>query len=258
MPARRRPLPPPLTLPFTLPQGLAAGLTRDRLRGRDLAVSSRAIRVPHGAEPTLIDRCRPYVVLLPGVVVSHTTAARIHNLPLPARLETDAAIHLSRAPTEAAPRRRGVQGHRLALDASEVLPVAGIPVTSVARTWRDLAGLLTLDELVVAGDHIVSEYRRSFGPPRLAIVSLAELTAYVWSPNGGCRTFNRPAPHSDWCAWGWTRRLNPGCGCCFITPGCPSLSRTSPSRTGEGCRWCGRILPAHVLAPAWSTTADTT
>ena len=187
MPARHRPLPPPLTLPFTLPQGLAAGLTRDRLRGRDLVVSSRAIRVPHGTEPTLTERCRPYAELLPGVVVSHTTAARIHNLPLPARLETDAAVHLSRPPTEAAPRRRGVQGHRLALDASEVLPVAGIPVTSVARTWLDLAGLLTLDELVVVGDHIVSEYRRSFGPPRLAIVSLAELIAYVeskrWLPN---------------------------------------------------------------------------
>ncbi len=60
-------------------------------------------------------------------------------------------------------------------------------MTSVERTWLDLAAMLTVDELVVAGDHIVSESRRSFGPPRRAIVSLAELTTYVeskrWLPN---------------------------------------------------------------------------
>ena len=187
MPARRHPLPPDLTVPFTVPEGLAAGLTRDRLRGKDLLTSSRAIRVPLAGKPTLVERCRPYVELLPGAVVSHVTAAMIHGLPLPARVEADRTVHLSRTPSDAVPRRRNISGHRLTLATSEVVSVAGIQVTSVARTWMDLAGLLSVDELVVAGDHIVSEYRRSFGPPRTAIVPLVELTAYVeskrWLPD---------------------------------------------------------------------------
>ena len=174
-----RPLPPELLAPFTVAQGLAAGLTRDRLRGSDLHTPSRQIRMPTGQEPTLVERCRPYAGLLPGVVVSHTSAARIHGMVLPLRVEADPTLHLSREPSQAVPRRRQVTGHRLALDGREITTVAGITVTSVERTWLDMASILSVDELVIAGDHLVSEHHRGFGPPRFAIVPLAELIAYV-------------------------------------------------------------------------------
>ena len=187
MPARRHPLPPALDLPFTVEQGLAAGLTRDRLRGRDLLISSRGLRVPRNSTATLVENCRAHLQVLQGAVVSHATAAKVHGLVLPGRLAAEAAIHLSRTPSEPAPRRRRVSGHRLKLDSSEVVSIAGVRVTSVARTWLDLAGMLSVDELVVAGDHIVSEYRRSFGPPRQPIVPLNELTSYLeskrWLPH---------------------------------------------------------------------------
>lgn len=174
-------------MPFTLTEGLAAGLTRGRLRGRDLQASSRSVRLPRTGEPTIIEHCQPYVQLLPGAIVSHGTAAQIHGLMLPTRLEADPIIHLSRRPSDAVPRRRNVSGHRLALTDAEVVTVAGLSVTSVQRTWLDLATMLSVEELVVAGDHIVSEYRRTYGPPKYALVPLAALTAYVeskrWLPN---------------------------------------------------------------------------
>ena len=174
-------------MPFTLTQGLAMGLTRSRLRGADLSASSRAVRVPLAGEPTVLERCRPHLQLLPGAVVSHLTAARIHGLILPRRVEADSLIHLSREPAQAVPRRRHVAGHRLALAETEIVTVSGVAVTSVPRTWLDLATVLSVDELVIAGDHIVSEYRRSFGPPRFAMVPLGELRTYLeakkWLPH---------------------------------------------------------------------------
>ncbi len=124
--------------------------------------------------------------LVPGAVISHITAARIHGMVVPRREETDATLHLSREPSQAVPRRRWVTGHRLALTGREIVTVSGMAVTSVERTWLDLASMLSVDELVVAGDHLVSEHHRSFGPPRFAVVTFAELTAYLdskkWLP----------------------------------------------------------------------------
>ena len=87
----------------------------------------------------------------------------------------------------AVPRRRTVHGHRLALTEAEIVDVSGVAVTSVARTWLDLAGLLSVEELVVAADQFVSEHHRSFGPPRPPVVALAHLQSYLaakaWLPH---------------------------------------------------------------------------
>ncbi len=57
--------------------------------------------------------------------------------------------------------------------------VKGLRVTSMERTWLDLATQLSLDELVVAGDQLVSEHQRNFGRRRLPKVPLQELSAYI-------------------------------------------------------------------------------
>ncbi|UKA53723.1 hypothetical protein LFT45_18740 [Arthrobacter sp. FW305-BF8] len=54
----------------------------------------------------------------------------------------------------------------------------------MARTWVDLGSVLPLDDLVVAGDAIVSKHARHFGPPKVAMVPLAELRAFVDRANG--------------------------------------------------------------------------
>ena len=57
-------------------------------------------------------------------------------------------------------------------------------VTSPLRTWLDLATLLDLDDLVAAGDFLVCEHDRIFGPKRLALVKAAKLREAVRHESG--------------------------------------------------------------------------
>jgi hypothetical protein len=163
---------------FTLSDALNAGVPRSRTRAGDLDTPSREVRVPLSTLQSVVLRCRPYVDLLPGSFISHTTAAEIHGIHLPPWIPRE-NLHLSRDRQCAAPRRKGVTGHRLDLSEGDVVEVDGVAVTSVARTWLDLATLLPLEDVIVAGDQIVSEHVRSFGPPKSAMVPLQDLERFV-------------------------------------------------------------------------------
>lgn len=177
-----KPAPLPLHLaarPFTVEQARQAGISRSRTRASDLWTTSRGIRVHKGASFELLDACRPYTESTDSSVVSHVTAAKIHGLYLPQRCLDDQFLHLARPTGTGMPRRRRVVGHRLDLAPNDVEVVGGVPVTSVQRTFLDLARLLALDELVVIGDQIVCEHTRSYGPPKIAMVKFDVLNAYV-------------------------------------------------------------------------------
>ncbi|WP_240629923.1 hypothetical protein [Specibacter cremeus] len=177
---KRPALPGPLArASFTTVESARLGVEPNRLRAGDLWTPSRMVRIPKGADQSLLDRVRPYTELTPGACASHTTAALLHGIPLPRQHETEPFIHLSRPAAAKAPRRRGVIGHECRLKPPEVVLVGGVPVTSLARTWLDLASILRLDDLVAAADHLVSEHHRHFGRPRIARVSAADLRAYV-------------------------------------------------------------------------------
>lgn len=165
--------------PFTLEQARRAGLSRKRTRGPDLWTPSREIRIPVAAPFNLLDRCRAYAAVTPNSVVSHQTAAVVHGLYLPYRLEKLRALDLARAVGDGPPRRKGVAGHVLDLEPWDVDVLGGVPVTSVQRTLLDLAPLLSVDELVAIADQIVCEHHRSFGREVFPRVSLGELQAYV-------------------------------------------------------------------------------
>lgn len=105
-------------------------------------------------------------------------------MPLPPWTQSEELLHLTRPTGSAAIRRNGIHGHRRNLRGTEVVQVGGLPVTSVARTWVDMAGRLGVEDLVVAADWMVSEYRREFGDPRVAKVPIGELQAYVSSLRG--------------------------------------------------------------------------
>ena len=88
-------------------------------------------------------------------VVASVSAARLHGLWLP---RVSGVVHLASAdPTRAGrnmtrTRRSPLVAHRFQLRAQDVVLVQGLPVTSLARTWRDLAQYLSLPDLVAAGD----------------------------------------------------------------------------------------------------------
>ena len=194
-----KPLPPSLADPFLAADALQFGLTVGRLRASDLRIPSRGIRVPRAADGDgpgdgpgdLAARVWPYLQLLPDAVLSHTTAALLHGIPLPPSYRNEPVLHLARAPEMPASRRKHVRCHRLALRPGDVIcPLPGIRVTSPARTWFDLAGRLPLPALVAAGDWLVSAHGRSFGYPREPVVTLNALRAFVEQLRGvpGIRT----------------------------------------------------------------------
>lgn len=88
-------------------------------------------------------------------VVAVTTAGWLHGLWLPPGLS---AIHLATAtpgtPGRSMTRTRKPEfvAHRYQLGDDDIVSIDGLLVTSLARTWRDLAGYLPLPDLVAAGD----------------------------------------------------------------------------------------------------------
>lgn len=94
-----------------------------------------------------------------GVLPAHAfacgiTAAELHNLPVPRclRFETSALLDIGVPAPGRAPRRAGLRCRSLRLVDDDIEVRGGIRVTTVARTWCDLAVTLTVPELVAAGD----------------------------------------------------------------------------------------------------------
>ena len=174
------------TASFTVLEGRMAGLTDRELRGPGLIIPSRGIRVPIGAREALLGRAAPYTQLHPSTAVSHQSAAILHGIPLPAHAQDTSKLDLARCSGAdgqerlGQPRRFEVRGHRLRLAPEDVMMLGATRVTTPGRTWLDLCAVrtLTLDDLIVAGDYLVSEHERLFHP-RTAVVRLADLKAYV-------------------------------------------------------------------------------
>lgn len=168
---RRRDLPARYRVqPFTRHQALGDGIPDRRLRAQDLdrlspgLYRSRTAPVPgwarlglpepgHGLDPEAVAA----LVDLAGGAVSHQSAAHLYRIPLPARLWSG-TLHVTGPTTGCRSRREPITGHRRPLRAADVTVRHGIRVTTPERTWLDVASLLgahEVDDLVVAGDHLV-------------------------------------------------------------------------------------------------------
>lgn len=99
--------------------------------------------------------------LPPGSAFSHTTAAHIHELPMPRSIESDERIHVVRPLPNTQVRRPDVVGHR-ALHQREIVVVDGLPVVGLADTWVDFGELVGrgkpvgLDDTIVLGDAVAT------------------------------------------------------------------------------------------------------
>ena len=86
----------------------------------------------------------------PSTVVSHASAAVLHNIPL-WRIDP-AVVHLTRDGRGGSSRSPGRVVHSAALRAEEIVNLAGVVVTSVARTLVDLARTSDFEPAVIACD----------------------------------------------------------------------------------------------------------
>ena len=160
---------------------------------RDLRVASRGVRVPWGEAQPLHHTCALLTGLTPGTVCCLGTAALLWGCPLPLALQNDLSIHLAKIAGGSRPVRKGIAGHKMMLRPTDVGELDGVPVTTPARTWLDLASILGLEDLVVAADHFICSQSRSFGPRKEALCPLNELHRQVLANPGarGIRTARR-------------------------------------------------------------------
>ncbi|MDF9278032.1 hypothetical protein P4U43_09550 [Arthrobacter sp. EH-1B-1] len=156
---------------------MAHEIPYSRLRAKDLTAPTRGIREAVGQNADVLSRAEAFIQLNPGSCVSHVSAARLHGIAVPGQHED--VLHLARPARGSLTRRNGVVSHRLALRAEDTVIINGLPVTSVFRTFVDLGTLLHLDDLVAAGDSIVSEHHRHFGEPRHPMIPVAGLRKLV-------------------------------------------------------------------------------
>ncbi|GIG24108.1 hypothetical protein [Cellulomonas denverensis] len=154
---------------FTVAQGRARGVGAARLRV--LRRPIRGVRAT-GAPPMPDDvaaRCRELRPVLPrSAVFSHATAIALLGVDRPEGLSRPEAIHIQVTTAGQRPHRSGVVAHTGLPSRSPVMLRHGLPVIMPEALWLQLAGELTVDELVVLGDALI---RR-----RAALSSVRELS----------------------------------------------------------------------------------
>jgi hypothetical protein len=161
--------------PFIVAEARAVGLSRRRTRAGDLKNPCHGVRAASTTEDSLLERLRALTAVT-GAVVSHQSAAALWGFPLPLAPVDSAFVHLTTDPGRRAVRYKGVVGHQLALEPDDVVVGARLSCTSPLRTWFDLACILSLDDLVIAGDFLV---RR-----RDALTTLGALDDYLAGKRG--------------------------------------------------------------------------
>jgi predicted transcriptional regulator of viral defense system len=147
-------------------QLLALGVTptviRERVRRGTLALLHRGVwAVGHDRLRREGRRLAAVLACGPGAALSHREAAALHGLSPSSRSQVDVTT-VRRGRSEQA----GIRLHRTAsLDVRELTAIDGIPVTTVARTLVDLAG-------VVPSEHVAKALREA---EHLRVVDAAEL-----------------------------------------------------------------------------------
>lgn len=173
-------LPPDLLAgSFTSSQAAAQGVSRRRQRQPDLAIPSRGIRVPLAGAAGACANLRAYTALDNESTLTHHSGAEIWGYSLPSWMQEDWRIHVARDRGGSKPRRRNVVGHRLTLKPGEVVIHDGVRVTSPARTWLDLAALLSVDELIAVGDSAVVAHGPEFPKPRSPLATTDDLRRVI-------------------------------------------------------------------------------
>lgn len=160
---------PPRALPeslvesiFTTSDALGTGVNPNRLRRRDLDARVRGVRGSSATSSDLESLCELWAARLPpNAFFSHSTAARLHGVPLPRRLEASESIHVSVEADARAPHAIGLIGHSRFVVAGDVVILGRLRVSSAERVICELANMLDLAELVAAVDYLIHRRRRS-------------------------------------------------------------------------------------------------
>ncbi len=185
-------LPTALGDAFSVADARRAGVGRSRLAGDDLRSPFWGVRaapppVGERAEDSVRRRAHAYASRMrPDEHFCLIAAAVLWGAPLPAYAfvevdrygrRTERRLDVGVILPARAPRGRGVLGRSAlpALCSVRDESSTGLRVTSPASTWAMLGELLTIEDLVVIGDHMVREPMRDGDP--VALCTVEELDA---------------------------------------------------------------------------------
>ncbi len=153
-------------------------------RARDLGISASRLRHDDVDRPftgvvgfgldlsTVAERCGAYApLLIEGQAFSRQTALALWGAPLPS---DDDVLHLSVRFPRTPPRGIGVRGH--SLRRIETCALRGLPVSRPAFAWCQAAASLRRDDLVAAGDALLTGPRIG-GARQPGVVAIDELEA---------------------------------------------------------------------------------
>ncbi len=153
---------PATSTPFTLAEARTLGLTPDQLRSKSYANVSQGLYRPAQWDFDLLEAALALCAATPGAWISHSTAARLHELIMPPWLSDSNALHLSKPRNLSRARRKGISGHETIAFPDEVETNRHLHISTRPRTWLDLAGTLTLKDLVCIGDQLIRIPRPEF------------------------------------------------------------------------------------------------
>ena len=135
---------------------IAAGITDKQLRHRDVVRLSRDTYLPKALVGELRTRLPALLLTAPaGTVVSYATAAAMWGIEIPMSPPTDRRVDLTVPPASWAENRPDRRVHRSDVPPEDVALRWDLPVTTPARTWRDLAGVLREPALLAVTDQLL-------------------------------------------------------------------------------------------------------
>ncbi len=144
-----------VTGPVTRSLALVSGLAERDLRHPGVVRLSRDTYLPRVMSDEFRTRLAAVLLNAPaGAVVSHRSAAELWGLEIPLQ-QPDGRVHLIVATGSAVRNRADRSIHRAPLDPDEITRLDEIPVTTPARTWRDLAAVLEEPALLAVTDQLL-------------------------------------------------------------------------------------------------------
>ena len=133
-----------------------AGLDDRQLRQPSLLRLSRDTYLPRSMVDDVAARVAAVLMTAPiGSVASHGAAAALWGIEIPLANRADRRVDIIVPPGGRAESRSDRRIHRLELMADERTERQAQPVTTPARTWRDLAGVLEPPALLAVTDQVV-------------------------------------------------------------------------------------------------------
>ncbi|WP_409328452.1 DUF559 domain-containing protein [Trujillonella humicola] len=144
--------------PTTRSEVLAAGLGERALRHPGVRRLSRDTYLPRALADDVDSRVAAVLLTAPpGAVASHRTAAELWGLQIPLQ-PRDARVHLTVDPGSSVRARQDRCIHRTARVPADLTESRGLPVTTPARTWRDLASVLEPAALLAVTDQVLRRF----------------------------------------------------------------------------------------------------